>query len=424
VEEHVAGGAQAVTGAMNIVLYTHPEFLGSQSHSHFARMLLQAYLARGHRAELRQPKAVMRRHIAHGPLAKWAGYVDQYLLFPWRMRRLMRVDPPDTLYVFCDQAVGPWVPLAVDRPHVVHCHDMLALRSALGLIPENPTSATGRVYQRYIRDGFRQARHFISISEQSRLDLHRHGQVAALTSEVVYNGLNHAYCPLNPAQASKALADAGVAQVKGEFLLHVGGGQWYKNTLGVVCLYEQLVRMRVVNGQPVPALLIVGPAPSAAMKERLAGLPACANVRFLQGVPAAALQGLYSTAAVLLFPSLAEGFGWPIAEGLACGCPVLTTDAEPMTEVGGPAAYYLPRLRSKDSIDEWAASGALVIEQILQLSPQVRLLRAEAGLRWVRRFDAEQAIDGYLAVYARVLDRELRDTRTGFPASSQTSGRS
>ena len=117
----------------------------------------------------------MRRWAGEGRLAKWAGYVDQYLLFPRALRRAMRHDAAGTLYVFCDQALGPWLPAVLPRPHVVHCHDLLALRSALGDIAEHATSPTGRVYQRYIRRGFRRARHFISISERSRDDLHRHG---------------------------------------------------------------------------------------------------------------------------------------------------------------------------------------------------------------------------------------------------------
>ena len=120
---------------MNLVLYTHPAFLGSRSQAHFTRMLADAYRARGHAVAVRQPEAVLRRHVPTGWLAKWAGYADQYLLFPRKMRAEIRLDPADTLYVFCDQALGPWVPNVARRPHVVHCHDLLALRSALGEFP-------------------------------------------------------------------------------------------------------------------------------------------------------------------------------------------------------------------------------------------------------------------------------------------------
>ena len=219
---------------MNIVLHTHPEFLGSHSHGHFARMLADAYQSRGHTVALRQPREFVRRLVPKGTLAKWAGYVDQYLLFPRHMRAAMRSDPADTLYVFCDQALGPWVPYAAHRPHVVHCHDLLALRCALGDIPENPTAFTGRVYQRYIRRGFQRAQCFIAISKKSRDDLHRFGRVAPSCSEVVYNGLNFAYQPIDPATARAQLTSAGLPADERRCLVHVGGGQWYKNGVGVV----------------------------------------------------------------------------------------------------------------------------------------------------------------------------------------------
>jgi len=181
---------------LNLVLVCHPTFLPSQSMPRFAQMLKQAYEARGHNVEIWSPQARVFNWVPRSRLSKWAGYVDQYLLFPITMRKALHRTPRTTLIVFCDQALGPWVPLVKDRVHVVHVHDLLALRSALGDIPENPTPISGRIYQRFIRRGFRRGRHFISVSGKTREDLSRFGGVSSLTSEVVYNGMNFAYAPL------------------------------------------------------------------------------------------------------------------------------------------------------------------------------------------------------------------------------------
>lgn len=405
---------------MNLVLFAHPLFLGLRSQDHFARMLADALATRGHRVELRRPAGRVHDWVhgwVHGwnqagvrasRLSKWAGYVDQYLLFPWQMRQRLQHDPADTLYVFCDQALGPWVPLAARRPHVVHCADLLALRSALGEVPENRTSATGRIYQRYIRRGFAQAQHFISISEQTRRELHRLGRVQPRTSRVVYLGLNHAYAPMAPGAARLALHAAGLPTPPERLLVHVGGGQWYKNTVGVVALYGSYVKTCLASDQDAMPLWMVSPPPSAAVQAALARVPSPGQVRFFQSLPPAALQGLYSVAALLLFPSLAEGFGWPIAEAMACGCPVLTTGEAPMNEVGGDAAIYLPRLRGPAQLDEWAAAGAATVRQFLHGPAAARELRVQAGLERARLFGAAAAIDAYVRIYGEVLDREAR----------------
>lgn len=401
---------------MNLVLFTHPAFLGLRSQEHFARSLAEAFRQRGHEVEVRRPQARVRRWFSAGPLSKWAGYVDQYLLFPRQMRAAMRRDSAGTLYVFCDQALGPWVPIAAHRPHVVHCHDLLALRSALGLIPEHRTSLTGRIYQRYIRQGFRQARHFISISQITRSDLHRHAGVKPVTSEVVYNGLNHPYQPLSPEVVRQRLLQAGLPAEEARCVLHVGGGQWYKNSVGVVLLYASYVRDALKVGDTPRPLWMVSPPPHDALREALAQMPAEGSVRFFSGVDADTLEALYSHAEVLLFPSLAEGFGWPIAEALACGCPVITTDAAPMTEVGDDAAFYLPRLEPTDNVSLWADAGARVLLQVLNRSSAERERWAAKGLDCARRFSADAAVDAYLSVYQRVLTMEASG---GFEVSRQ-----
>lgn len=93
---------------MRIAIFTHPPFMNSQSMPRFARMLEEAYTERGHTVSLHSAVPVMHRWMGHSKLAKWAGYIDQYLLFPRAFRKVLRTLPPDTLFVFCDQALGPW----------------------------------------------------------------------------------------------------------------------------------------------------------------------------------------------------------------------------------------------------------------------------------------------------------------------------
>ena len=412
---------------MNLVLFTHPDWMGSQSQMRLVRMMSEAFEARGHHVQVRKPTprahrwATISATAARWPglarWAKWAGYVDQFIFFPREQRRAIVADPPDTLYVFCDQALGPWVPLVRHRPHVVHCLDLLALRSALGLIPENPTSWSGRLYQRYIRSGFSHGRHFISISEKSRDDLHRYGGVQPQTSEVVYLGQNHPYQALPRHLARQRLAAGGLDVPSQGLLLHVGGGQWYKNSAGVLALYAQYVQRRQRDGHPVQALWMVSPPPGADLQTLVAAVPAPGSVRFVRGIDNEQLEALYAVADALLFPSLAEGFGWPIAEGLACGCPVITTGEAPMNEVGGPRAHYLPRLASRADLPAWAERGATRLCEVLDRPKEEQERTRAAGMAWTRRFDTGQAIERYLDIYIAVLAAEQVRIRPSQPST-------
>jgi glycosyltransferase involved in cell wall biosynthesis len=345
------------------------------------------------------PQAKLYALVPKGRLSKWAGYVDQYWLFPLWVRKQTKQQPADTLYVFCDQALGPWVPLVKHKPHVVHVHDLLALRSALGGVPENPTAWSGRLYQRYIRRGFKQAKYFISISNKTRDDLHRFGQVAPVISEVVYNGINYPYFPIPMNEAMQVLENAGFAIGNEGMLLHVGGSQWYKNLAGVIRLYIEYAK---TEAKPLP-LLCVSPSPSAALHVLLEQVPAQGQVKFIQGIDNHALQAAYSMARAFIFPSLAEGFGWPIIEAQACGCPVITTDAAPMNEIGGSSATYIPLLKITDDAQQWAQQATTKLKSLLTMSETQRQALVNEGLANVARFNADDAIEGYLGVYRQVL---------------------
>jgi glycosyltransferase involved in cell wall biosynthesis len=384
-------------------MFCHPTFLTSQSMPRFARMLKSAYEERGYDVEVWSPNPKIHRFFSTSRTAKWAGYVDQYLLFPAWVRKTLKTTPRDTLFVFCDQALGPWVPLVKDRPHVVHVHDLLALRSALGDLKENPTSLTGRIYQRYIRNGFRQARHFISVSQKTRDDLHRFGQVSAATSEYVYNGLNYRYSRLSTDDAERILKSAGLPFTRESMLLHVGGGQWYKNLPGVIAIYANYAASEAA---PIP-LWCIGPRPHAAARAALAKVPSNGRVLFFSNLENATLQAAYSYAHLLLFPSLAEGFGWPIVEALACGCPVITSDEPPMNEFASEGVSYIPRLQVDENIDTWAARGASVVRELVARPATDARRHAELARIWADRFDPGKSIDAYLAIYKKVFDQAL-----------------
>lgn len=306
--------------------------------------------------------------------------------------------PEDTLFVFTDQALGMWVPHVRHRPHVIHCHDFLALRSALGEFPQNPTSVTGRKYQSLIRDGFSKGGNFICVSEKTRDDLLGLIGKSPSSASVVYNGLNGDFERIEEGEASRRLAEYLRPNDIGGFLMHIGGNQWYKNRVGVIELYR---RWCEITTDPLP-LWMVGVEPNEKLQRVASTVPSNGEVRFLAGLNDEQVIAAYNLAKLFLFPSLEEGFGWPIAEAMACGTSVLTTDSAPMNEVGGEAAVYHRRMEA-GRVDTWARDGARLIAELLNEPNATQQKRIDAGLANARRFDPDHTINRYEEIYHKVL---------------------
>ncbi|AQV96209.1 glycosyl transferase [Cupriavidus necator] len=388
---------------MKLILFGHPSFFGSHSMDRFAAMIAEGMRARGHDAQLWTPAAMLVRLSARRGLRKWLGYIDQYVIFPalawWRLRRAGH----DALLVLTDHSLGMWMWMLHRRPHVIHCHDFIAQRTLAGEFTERRLSFSGRIYQSLIMRGISLGRNFIAVSDKTAQDLLRLYPEPAPLVQVVHNGLNYPFCPLEPRVAVRRLQAAGIEDVSPGMLVHVGGNQWYKNREGVLALYEAYCEACCgETGAPRP-LWMIGPAPTPAMCEiadsaqRLGG-----KVRFLHGMSTDAVHAVYALAAALLFPSLEEGFGWPVIEAMACGIPVLTTARAPMEDIGGGLALLVEPM-TPGHAHAWARRNVGVLLDLLSW-PEARLGKLSAdSLSWARHFSADRALDQYEAIYLAAL---------------------
>jgi glycosyltransferase involved in cell wall biosynthesis len=118
--------------------------------------------------------------------------------------------------------------------------------------------------------------------------------------------------------------------------------------------------------------------------------PTPAGVRALGRVPGDELVELYRRAAALVFPSLYEGFGQPPLEAMACGCPVVCSNATSLPEVCGDAA----RLFDPHSVEELVDA----IEEVLA-NPEPW---SEKGLERAARFTWELTAQAHDDVYAEL----------------------
>jgi glycosyltransferase involved in cell wall biosynthesis len=399
-QAHNAASIAMERPVLNIVFVTHPDFCGHVSMPRFHSMLLEGMRKRGHRVQTLTPRP--RFHSLPAPMAfkKWLGYVDQYLVFPGEVKRSLKIVPDNTLFVFTDNALGPWVPLAAHMPHVIHCHDFMAQQAALGEIPEQKIKWTGRQYQRMIRDGFSTGLNFISGSENTRRTLLKFLPAPPQMSELVYNGLYTRFEQYNVQYARNAVSKQFGMNLSSGFILHVGGNQWYKNRLGVIEMYNA---WRHISQNSLP-LILIGLPPSQEIRAAFEASPYKTDIHFISDADNKIVNLAYSAATVFLFPSKAEGFGWPIAEAMCSGCPVITTDEAPMTEVAGSAGFFIPRMPHGNNT-AWANHAGQVIERIVRLSPAGREAVVDAGLKNALRFDTDRAMDNIEDIYLKIVER-------------------
>ncbi len=288
----------------------------------------------------------------------------------------------------CDHSNAMYCAQLAGRPHLVTCHDLLAVRSALGEIPGNPVRWTGRRLQAWVARGLARAQRIACISQATRADVARVLAVPAARLAVVPNGPNHPYRPFTAAEVAAALAGLPGAPPPGApYLFHVGSNAWYKNRAGVIRIAGALAARGDVPGL---RLVFAGQRLDDALRALVGGCGLAGRVDELGEVGNHQLNALYSGALGLLFPSLAEGFGWPIVEAQAAGCVVFTSARPPMDEVGGAAAIHM------DPCDPPTAAAAIAAS--LGRAAELR----DLGVANAARFSSAAMLDGYERLYREV----------------------
>ncbi|HWA86658.1 MAG TPA: glycosyltransferase family 1 protein [Opitutus sp.] len=363
----------------------------------FANLLASGLRGAGHDVSTWAPEPqlvrLLPRYRYRGP-AKFVGYLDKFVLFPRRIRRRLR-DTDRTVVHIVDHSNAVYAPLFAGRPLLVTCHDVLQIRSARGEFSQHRVGALGRRYQEWILANLARVPRIVVPSAQTAVELQRLAGVPAHRLAVIPHALNFPYHRASPTQARLVLGrmlrerqlPPGLLEHSGRgFVLNIGGGQWYKNREGLLHVYAGL-RRRLA---PPPRLVMVGKplAPDLRALQHRLGLDA--DIVHLANVSETQLEALYSLAEALIFPSWHEGFGWPVAEAQACGCPVFTSDRPPMTEVGGDAACFI------DPADPAGAARCIADAWPRRTEMSARGL-ARAG-EWVPALMIERYVAAYSAL--------------------------
>jgi glycosyltransferase involved in cell wall biosynthesis len=374
------GGGAPTRRPLRVLLIGNYDYDRQESMQRFAELLARELPRRGLQVRLVKPQPLLGQlKPATDGLGKWLGYLDKFALFPFALKA--HLEWSDVVHV-CDHSNAMYCHRAGDRPTVVTCHDLLAVRGALGEDTDCPAGLAGRRLQRWILSGLRRAHTLAAVSSFTLADAQRLVGVGPRLG-LVLNGLNQPFASPAAAVVAERLAPLLPRLAGRPYVLHVGSNLRRKNREAVlrVCaaLKERWPGVVVFAGQP--------PTPELRVLADRLGL--AGRVLEVARPDDAQLEALYAGAHAFLFPSRFEGFGWPIIEAQACACPVVCSDCGPFREVAGDGAL----IRALD--DE-----AGMAEDLLALAdPQRRAELVARGSANLARFATARMVDDYVALY-------------------------
>jgi glycosyltransferase involved in cell wall biosynthesis len=240
-------------------------------------------------------------------------------------------DRPDVTFVPA-HVLPVWFP----GPAVVTVHD-------LGYIyfPSAHTDRSRRYLEWSTRHSVRRATRVLVDSLATAKDLAAHYRVSENQMDLVYPGVNESLARVeDPEQLAAVRARYGLPE---RYLFFIGTLQPRKNIARIVQGYA---RWRARQDRTAVALVMAGPEGWLYDPNWTAGVDGVILPGYVADEDIAAL---YSGALALVFPTLHEGFGFPVLEAMRCGTPVITSNTSSLPEVAGDAAL-LVNARDVDAI--------------------------------------------------------------------------
>jgi len=362
-----------------------------QSMLRFAEMMKAGWQRRAVNVYLVQPEPWASARVPDR-LRKWAAYIDQYVRFPYRVAQLATAQgwqaSCPTVFHICDHSNSIYLRGLRGRRVVLTCHDLLAVRGARGEATYCPASPTGKILQKLILAYLRRTPWIACDSQATCADFRRltgRNQDERITT--IPLALN---APFGPVPATELVAR--LAKFPGlldqPYVLHVGSGLIRKNRAGVLRSFA-LARSRWAG-----RLVFAGEPLNESEKMVMQELRLTAeSIIEAPDVSHAELAALYTRAHAMIFPSYSEGYGWPVLEAQACGCPVLCSNVTSLPEVAGPSALlFAPN-------DAQGFANAI----IALTDPATRAAQVAAGLANAAAFSEARMFDAYAQLYQRAL---------------------
>jgi glycosyltransferase involved in cell wall biosynthesis len=274
------------------------------------------------------------------------------------------------------------LPMRCPVPAVATVHDLTVL-----LYPETHTLKVRLSLLPFLRRSFEAARRLVTISQATARDLAFHFPQCAEAIRVVYPGIDPEFKPGDPEEIAATRRELGCPE---GYVLYAGTLEPRKNVGALLDAWEAL---RAEDPRMLP-LVLAGPYGwgSERLARRIKSL--APEVTATGRVDRARLVRTFQAARVFVFPSLYEGFGFPAAEAMACGVPVVASNSSSLPEVVGDAGL---------TVDPRDAPGIAARIRALLEQPDKAAEIGARGVVQAGRFRWDRAAAEMEAVFSEAL---------------------
>jgi len=259
-----------------------------------------------------------------------------------------------------------------------------------------PRGIKGEIKWQMQRYALRQADAILTDSQSSKKDIIKHVGAKESRIHVVYLAAGEEFKII---QSSRLKTEnlRKKYNLPGKFILYVGDVTWNKNLPRLIDAAKELKIPLVMIGKNLVSENYDQNNPWNSDLNRINELAkGDESIIRLGFVSAEDLITVYNLATVFVLPSLYEGFGLPILEAMACGCPVVTSKEASIPEVAKDAAFYVDAYDVKS-----IASGMKEVFGSENLQKQLR----EKGLENAKRFSWKKTAGNTIRVYQQVLSK-------------------
>lgn len=281
------------------------------------------------------------------------------------------------------------LPIMKSKPTIVTIHDLIPL-----LYPEKfPRGIRGELKWLIQRQSLKGAKTIITDSFASRKDIVKFTGISEGKINVIYLGVREEFKVIC---SQKILDEARVKyRLPKNFILYVGDVNYNKNIPGIIKGFLEITKkvndiylVLVGNGFINESIQL------SEINNLISTFGLTGKVKKFGYIELSKLVGVYNLAKVYLQPSFTEGFGLPVLEAMACGCPVVTSNTSSLLEITGSAAICV----NPNDYQKISRSTINLIENTV-LREQI----IKKGLGQFKKFSWDKCARGTIIIYKSII---------------------